>query len=329
MTGLKKNQGYSTDEKRGLIERTNNRITVNRQCELMELARSSYYYSPVKTDKKDNNLMRLIDKQYTKTPFYGIRRITKTAQNMGYVVNHKRIARLMRVMGIEAIYPKPRLSKSNKESRKYPYLLRGLSIEWPNQVWSTDITYIGLLNGFVYLAAIMDWYSRYVVSWALSNTLDSFFCVEMLEKALKSTKPEIFNSDQGTQFTSEDFTGILKKHQIRISMDSRGRAYDNIFVERLWRTVKYEEIYLKEYDNIREVKDSLQSYFSFYNNDRPHQSLGYRTPKEIYFCANNQSFEGGKGLIASPVKITNYEVLPEILCHAPSEQNILILHLNR
>ena len=303
-----------------MIERTNKQITVNRQCELIGLARSSYYYRQTKTDKENNNLMSLIDKQYTKTPFYGERRITDALKSLGYSVNHKRIGRLMRVMGIEAIYPKPRLSKANRESLKYPYLLRGLSIEWPNQVWSTDITYIALRNGFVYLAAIMDWYSRYVVSWALSNTLDSTFCVEMLEKALKYAKPEIFNSDQGTQFTCEDFTGLLKKHQIKISMDSRGRAYDNIFVERLWRTVKYEEIYLKEYNNVREVKENLLRYFNFYNNDRPHQSLGYKKPKEIYHCANNQSFEGGKQLIASPVKIKNYVVLPEILCCAPSEQ---------
>jgi len=303
-----------------LIERTNKQITVNRQCELIGLARSSYYYRQTKTDKENNNLMSLIDKQYTKTPFYGERRITDALKSLGYSVNHKRIGRLMRVMGIEAIYPKPRLSKANRESLKYPYLLRGLSIEWPNQVWSTDITYIALRNGFVYLAAIMDWYSRYVVSWALSNTLDSTFCVEMLEKALKYAKPEIFNSDQGTQFTCEDFTGLLKKHQIKISMDSRGRAYDNIFVERLWRTVKYEEIYLKEYNNVREVKENLLRYFNFYNNDRPHQSLGYKKPKEIYHCANNQSFDGGKQLIASPVKIKNYVVLPEILCCAPSEQ---------
>jgi len=293
---------------------------VNRQCELIGLARSSYYYRQTKTDKENNNLMSLIDKQYTKTPFYGERRITDALKSLGYSVNHKRIGRLMRVMGIEAIYPKPRLSKANRESLKYPYLLRGLSIEWPNQVWSTDITYIALRNGFVYLAAIMDWYSRYVVSWALSNTLDSTFCVEMLEKALKYAKPEIFNSDQGTQFTCEDFTGLLKKHQIKISMDSRGRAYDNIFVERLWRTVKYEEIYLKEYNNVREVKENLLRYFNFYNNDRPHQSLGYKKPKEIYHCANNQLFDGGKQLIASPVKIKNYVVLPEILCCAPSEQ---------
>ena len=303
-----------------MIERTNKQITVNRQCELIGLARSSYYYRQTKTDKENNNLMSLIDKQYTKTPFYGERRITDALKSLGYSVNHKRIGRLMRVMGIEAIYPKPRLSKANRESLKYPYLLRGLSIEWPNQVWSTDITYIALRNGFVYLAAIMDWYSRYVVSWALSNTLDSTFCVEMLEKALKYAKPEIFNSDQGTQFTCEDFTGLLKKHQIKISMDSRGRAYDNIFVERLWRTVKYEEIYLKEYNNVREVKENLLRYFNFYNNDRPHQSLGYKKPKEIYHCANNQLFDGGKQLIASPVKIKNYVVLPEILCCAPSEQ---------
>ena len=264
--------------------------------------------------------MRLIDEQYTKTPFYGIRRITNALKSLGWVVNHKRIARLMRVMGIEAIYPKPQLSKSRKENKKYPYLLRGLSIERPNHVWSTDITYIRLRNGFVYLAAIMDWFSRYVVSWALSNTLDSFFCVEMLEKALKSAQPEIFNSDQGSQFTSEDFTDLLEENHIRISMDGRGRAFDNIFVERLWRTVKYEEVYLKEYDDIRDVQDSLRRYFNFYNTERPHQSLGYRTPKEIYYGRNYHFFEAGKELMSSPVTISNNVLSQESLHHAPSEQ---------
>lgn len=204
---LKKYSGYSTEEKRLLIERNRRRITVNRQCELIGLTRSSYYYKTHKHDKTDNNLMRLIDKKYTKTPFYGIRRITNALKSMGFVVNHKRIARLMGVMGIEAIYPKPHLSKPHKESKKYPYFKRGLQIERPNYVWSKDITYIRLRNDFVYLAAIMDWFSSYVISWALSNTLDTFFCFDMLEKSLNSAQPKIFNSDQGTQFTSEDFTG--------------------------------------------------------------------------------------------------------------------------
>jgi len=263
--------------------------------------------------------MRLIDEQYTKTPFFGIRRITKALKNLGCIVNHKRIARLMRLMGIEAIYPRPRLSKSQKENKKYPYLLRGISIERPNHVWSTDITYIRMRNGFIYLAAIMDWFSRYVISWALSNTLDSFFCAEMLEKALRSAQPEIFNSDQGSQFTSDDFTCLLKDNQIRISMDSRGRAFDNIFVERLWRTVKYEEVYLKEYADIRDVKGCLKKYFDFYNTERPHQSLGYKTPEEIYYGSNQQCFEGGKELMPSSVPIINNVLLHEPVQGAPSE----------
>ena len=329
MTGLKKNPVCSTKDKRLYIERTNRQITVNRQCELIGLSRSSYYYRTYKPDKKDNNLMRLIDEQYTKTPFYGIRRITNALKNLGCEVNHKRIALLMRVMWIEAIYPKPRLSNSSKESKKYQYLLRGVSVERPNHVWSTDITYIRLRNGFVYLAAIMDWFSRYVISWVLSNTLDSFFCVEMLEKALNSAQPEIFNSDQGTQFTSEDFTRLLENNHIRISMDGRGRAYDNIFIERLWRTVKYEEVYLKEYDNIRDAKDNLRRYFNFYNTDRPNQSLGYKIPEEIYYGRNIQSFEAEKEVKESPVKFTDFELLHESFGVAPSEQYIKVLHLKR
>lgn len=271
--------------------------------------------------------MRLIDEQYTKTPFFGIRRITQALKSLGCIVNHKRIARLMRLMGIEAIYPKPRLSKSQKENKKYPYLLRGLSIERPDHVWSTDITYIRMRNGFVYLAAIMDWFSRYVISWALSNTLDTFFCAEMLEKALKSAQPEIFNSDQGSQFTSEDFTGLLKDRQIRISMDGRGRVFDNIFIERLWRTVKYEEVYLKEYSDIRDVKKCMQRYFEFYNTERPHQSLGYKTPEEIYYGRNHHNFEGGKELMHSPVPVISNVLLLKSVQGAPSEQIYEVLHL--
>ena len=327
LTGLKKNPGCSTEEKRRLIERNNRRITVFRQCELISLSRSSFYYKSGKPDKNDNHLMRLIDEQYTKTPFFGIRRITQALKSLGCIVNHKRIARLMRLMGIEAIYPKPRLSKSQKENKKYPYLLRGLSIERPDHVWSTDITYIRMRNGFVYLAAIMDWFSRYVISWALSNTLDTFFCAEMLEKALKSAQPEIFNSDQGSQFTSEDFTGLLKDRQIRISMDGRGRVFDNIFIERLWRTVKYEEVYLKEYSDIRDVKKCMQRYFEFYNTERPHQSLGYKTPEEIYYGRNHHNFEGGKELMHSPVPVISNVLLLKSVQGAPSEQIYEVLHL--
>jgi putative transposase len=277
--------------------------------------------------------MRLIDEQYTKTPFYGVRRITTALRRLGCLINHKRIARLMRIMGLEAIYPKPRLSKACKENKKYPYLLRGLSIVRPNQVWSTDITYIRLHSGFAYLAAIMDWFSRYVVSWVLSNTLDTFFCVDMLEKALNVNRPEIFNSDQGSQFTSSDFTCILENNGIKISMDGRGRVYDNIFVERLWRTVKYEEVYLKDYSNMHEAKISLGQYFDFYNNERPHQSLGNRTPEEVYYGLNekvNHNYLAvGRDLISSPVPSTNAVLSQESVHGAPSGQTQEIIHLKK
>lgn len=250
--------------------------------------------------------MRLIDEQYTKTPFYGIKKMAGALSRLGQIVNHKRVARLMRLMGLCAIYPKPHLSKPRSDHKKYPYLLKGLSIVKPNQVWSTDITYIRLRHGFVYLAAVMDWFSRYVVSWAFSITLDTEFCVDMLARALHTVQPEIFNSDQGSQFTSCSFTGILEKQGIRISMDGRGRAYDNIFLERLWRTVKYEEVYLKEYAGVRDAKDNLSRYFDFYNNNRLHQSLEYKTPAEVYFAGYNQNnFMGGRCLIGSSVQITN------------------------
>lgn len=277
--------------------------------------------------------MRMIDEQYTKTPFYGVRRITTALKRMGCLINHKRIARLMRIMGLEAIYPKPRLSKACKENKKYPYLLRGLSIVRPNQVWSTDITYIRLHSGFVYLAAIMDWFSRYVVSWVLSNTLDTFFCVDMLEKALKVNLPEIFNSDQGSQFTSSDFTCILEDNGIRISMDGRGRVYDNIFVERLWRTVKYEEVYLKDYSDMHEARISLSTYFDFYNTERPHQSLGNMTPSEVYYGLTKKVkrtyLEVGRDLIPSPVLTTTAVLLQEAMQGAPSGQTQEIIHLKK
>ena len=223
-------------------------------------------------------------------------------------------------MGLQAIFPGPRLSTPRKEHRKYPYLLRGLPIMRPNQVWSTDITYIRLRHGFVYLAAIMDWFSRYVVSWALSITLDAEFCVDMLHTALKTATPEIFNSDQGTQFTSDEFTGVLQDHFIRISMDGRGRAFDNIFTERLWRTVKYEEVYLKDYDGVHDAREHLRRYFDFYNNDRPHQALGYRTPAEVYFEVNRESFTSGNYLMESTVENSNTMLLRESRQGAPAGQ---------
>jgi len=315
------------------VKRNNRRISVYSQCNLIGLARSSYYYRTKRPGKDDQAIMRLIDEQYTKTPFYGVRRITTALRRLGCLVNHKRIARLMRIMGLEAIYPKPRLSKAREEHRKYLYLLRGLSIMRPNQVWSTDITYIRLRSGFVYLAAIMDWFSRYVVSWVLSNTLDTFFCLDMLDNALKVNRPEIFNSDQGSQFTSSDFTGKLEDNGIRVSMDGRGRVYDNIFVERLWRTVKYEEVYLKDYSDMHEAKIYLGLYFDFYNNERPHQSLKNRTPGEVYYGlgekVNRNYLAGGRGLISSPVTIDNAVLSQEAVQGAPAGQTQEIIHLKK
>jgi putative transposase len=244
--------------------------------------RSSFYYRPHGETAENLLLMRLLDEQYTRTPYYGIRRMTAWLQSLGKEVNHKRVARLLRQMGLEAVYPKPHLSRPNAEHKIYPYLLRGVAVERPNQVWSSDITYVRLRAGYVYLVAIMDWFSRYVLSWELSVTMESEFCVSALDRALQVGRPEIFNSDQGSQFTSVDFTRPLEAHGIRISMDGRGRALDNIFVERLWRTVKYEEVYLKDYVTVPVAVDSLAVYFRFYNGQRLHQSLGYRTPASVY-----------------------------------------------
>lgn len=257
-------------------------LSIRRQCALLGLERSSLYYEPREASGENLQLMRLLDEQYTATPFYGIRRMTAWLRTQGYLVNPKRVARLMRAMGLEAIYPKPRSSQTAPGHRVYPYLLRGLAITRANQVWSTDITYIRLQQGFVYLVAVMDWFSRYVLSWMLSVTLDGQFCREALEQALRQGHPEIFNTDQGAQFTSSDFTGLLAREGIQISMDGRGRALDNVFVERLWRTVKYEEVYLKDYTTVPEARQALGRYFTFYNHERLHQALGYQTPAAVY-----------------------------------------------
>jgi putative transposase len=266
-----------------LIEPRHSEIPVYRQCEMLGLSKAAYYYRAIDVNVLNLALMRLIDEQYTRTPFYGVPKMTEWLRQQGYKVNPKRVRRLMRLMGLEAVYPKPWLSKPTKGNKKYPYLLKGLIINRPDHVWSADITYIRLVQGFIYLVAIMDWFSRYVLSWEVSTTLDKEFCLKALEKALKLSRPDIFNSDQGGQFTSTEFTGMLETLGVRISMDSRGRVWDNIFVERLWRTVKYEEVYLKSYSTVKEAKDSLTTYFHFYNTERIHESLGYRTPYEIYF----------------------------------------------
>jgi putative transposase len=227
--------------------------------------------------------MRLIDEEYTRHPFYGIERMTAVLRRQGHAVNPKRIRRLMRLMGLEALYPKPNLSKPVIGHKIYPYLLKGVRIDRADQVWSTDITYIRLNQGFIYLVAIMDWFSRYVLSYAFSTTLDTDFCLKALRDALNVATPEIFNSDQGPQFTSDAFTGILKAAGIAISMDGRGRALDNVFVERLWRNVKYERVYLHNYETVREAEQDIAAYFEFYNEERPHQALDYQTPAEVYF----------------------------------------------
>lgn len=266
-----------------MIELRHDKITMSSQCDLIGLCRASYYYESVRDDSYNQLIMNLIDEQFTKTPFYGVPRITECLRIKGHEVNHKRIRRLMRKMGLEAIYPKKKLSTAHPDHKKYPYLLRDVVIDHTDQVWSVDITYIRLQHGFVYLCAVMDWHSRYVMAWDISITMDAAFCTRTLEKALTISKPEIFNSDQGSQFTSADFTGILEREGIRISMDGRGRVFDNIFVERLWRTVKYEEVYLHNYLTVSEARRSLNKYFLFYDTERIHKSLGYKTPYEIYF----------------------------------------------
>jgi putative transposase len=269
--------------KRREVNPNHQTISVTRQCELLGLSRSTFYYHRYGENEFNLMLMRMIDEKFTERPFYGARRMRAWLKRCGFKVNRKRISRLMRVMGLEAIYPKPRLSAANPEHKIYPYLLRGVSIKQPDQAWCADITYIRLVHGFVYLVVVMDWYSRYILSWEVSITLDKTFCVEALRQALLISKPEISNTDQGPQFTSEAFTGVLSEAGIRISMDGRGRVYDNIFVERLWRTVKYEEVYLHEYRSIAEARAHLDAYFRFYNQERPHETLGYRTPHEVYF----------------------------------------------
>ncbi len=257
-------------------------LSVRRQCALLGLNRASWYYQAA-TESPDNlRLMRQLDEEYTRHPFYGSRKLTQWLRSQGEEVNRKRVQRLLRVMGLEAIYPKPRLSQGGRGHRVFPYLLRGVTVARPNQVWSTDITYVPLSRGFMYLAAIIDWYSRYVLAWRLSNTLDGSFCLEMLDEALGQGRPEIFNSDQGVQFTAAAFTGRLEAAGIKVSMDGRGRCLDNVFVERLWRTVKYEDIYLYRYESVLELQRGLQRYFPFYNGERLHQSLDYRTPAAVY-----------------------------------------------
>ena len=257
-------------------------LPVVQQCQLLSLNRSTFYYQPKSVSEADLNLMRQIDEMHLKRPFYGSRRICDWLQDEGHQINRKRVQRLMRQMGITALYPKKNTSRPGKGHKVYPYLLKGLKIDRPNQAWATDISYIPMARGFVYLVAIMDWHSRKVLSWRLSNTLDTEFCLDALEEAIERYgKPEIFNTDQGVQFTSEAFTGALKHHGIRISMDGKGRWVDNVFVERLWRSVKYEEVYLHAYESVAQARSRIGRYFEFYNTERKHQTLKM-TPDQAY-----------------------------------------------
>ena len=288
-----------------MVDHRHPSLSIVRQCRLLDISRSGVYYQPKGISEDDLVHMKMIDRQYLATPFYGARKIAACLKGHGHLVNRKRVRRLMCLMGLKAIYRRPRTSKPAPGHKIYPYLLNGMKIIRPNQVWAADITYIPMARGFLYLVAIIDWYSRYVLSWKLSNTLDADFCVEALEEALEKGKPEIFNTDQGSQFTGETFTGLLKQHGIRISMDGKGSYNDNLFIERLWRSVKYEEVYLKAYQDGREARTGLGNYFRFYNIERPHQTHGYRTPAEVYTSNPLESTIGGmvESLPSDPLRI--------------------------
>jgi putative transposase len=265
-----------------LIEVDHPQLSISRQCQLLGLNRSSYYYEPRTETQENLALMRVIDQQYTDHPDFGSRRMAIWLGKQGHEVNRKRVQRLMRLMGLEAVYPKPKLSLPGQGHKVFPYLLRDVKIDRVDQVWSTDITYVPMPNGFMYLAAIIDWYSRYVIAWRLSNTLDGSFCLELLDEALGQGRPEVFNTDQGVQFTAEAFPSRLLSAGVAVSMDGKGRCLDNVFVERLWRSVKYEEIYLRCHETVPQLSQGLGRYFAFYNEERPHQSLDYRTPGDVY-----------------------------------------------
>jgi len=269
-------------ERRNRVEEAHPQLSVVRQCQLLEVNRSTLYYKPVPVSEEELAIMRRLDELYTEHPYLGARKLEVLLKRDGYWVNHKRVSRLMREMGIEAIYPKPKTSIIAPENTVYPYLLRNVPIVTPDQVWATDITYIRMQQGFIYLSAILDWFSRYIVAWGLSISMDLEFCLEVLEEALSLGKPSIFNTDQGSQYTSPQHTGALEAVGVKVSMDGRGRYLDNIFTERLWRTIKYEEVYIKDYDSIQEARSSLRAYIQFYNHVRPHQALDYQTPYEVY-----------------------------------------------
>ena len=275
----------SLEQRRLWIEPKHQCLSVVQQCGLLGLERSSYYYRPQPESAENLKYMRLLDEEYTRHPFYGVPKMTVWLREQGYAVGPKRVRRLLRTMGLMAIYAKPHLSQNGLAHRRFPYLLGEVKIERANQVWSADITYIRLRGGFVYLVAVLDWYSRYVLAWELSISLEVSFCVAVLERALAEQRPEFFNTDQGVQFTSPQFQAPLLRAQTRISMDGRGRVFDNIFVERLWRSVKYEEVYVQDYLDVRAAQTGLRQYFRFYNEERYHQALNYRTPRNVYLGA--------------------------------------------
>jgi putative transposase len=273
-----------------MIELSNDNLSIKTQCRLLSISRSGLYYDPKGESPLSLQLMRLIDEQFLITPFYGSRQMARHLRRQGYCVGRQRVRRLMRLIGIEAIYQKPRTSMPHPDHKIYPYLLRTLAITRPNQVWCADITYIPIKRGFLYLIAVMDWYSRKVLSWRLSNTMDTRFCVETLEDALSlHGRPEIFNTDQGSQFTSFDFTDILKDHGVKISMDGKGRWMDNVFIERLWRSMKYECVYLNAFETGQQARIEIGSWINFYNHHRPHSTFNGRTPDEVY---NESEFQG-------------------------------------
>jgi putative transposase len=279
----KKTLDISLKSKRTLIDPNNEQLSITRQCELLGFHKSSYYYTPCQESAENLEIMRIMDEQYLKTPFYGVRRMHAHILKNGYLANIKRIRRLLRLMNLEAIYPKPKLSQAEQGHKIYPYLLKGLRINRVNQVWSSDITYIPMKSGFLYLVAIIDWYSRYVIAWRLSNSLDVGFCLDALDDAFQFGIPEIFNTDQGSQFTSDSHTSKLLDQDIEISMDSKGRALDNVFIERLWRSLKYEYVYLHVPETGQELHHGVTNYFNFYNHERPHQSLNYQPPANIHY----------------------------------------------
>ena len=293
--------------RQAMIDRGHKQLSLVRQCTLLNISRASVYYRPVSTRAEDLELMARMDRQYLKMPFYGSRRMKAWLLAEGYLVSRSKVRRLMRLMGLEAIYRRPNTSKPAPGHRVYPYLLKGVDVNRVDQVWAADITYIPMAQGFLYLVAIMDWHSRHVLAWKLSNTMDTDFCVTALEAALGKGRPEVFNTDQGAQFTSDAFTQTLQERGIRVSMDGKGRYLDNIFVERLWRSIKYEEVYLKAYQTVAEARVGINAYLEFYNRRRPHQSLGYRTPAQVY-----QKGQAEKRVAAQEPGLTSGLVKPSV-----------------